>query len=708
MPDLRELLHEATPAGEPSFDVESVAGRVAAADRRRRLTGAGLMAAVVVLVGLVVGNGFGSTETSLVDTPAGWPASATFAGAEVEVAAGVAPQDLFGTVEVEGGQVGVGVEADGRPVVWVDCGGEVARVAESADSDVLPLGAVVELTARLADDRGCAPGVPAGTPEVLLDGQGWLRPLAQWIDEAGLTACCASWPEPIPVADRPGVSGGGQGPFSAPEGSVTWGVVLDGEPLRFSADFLTWTPSSMSTPEQVPLGDGRAAVDAARTVVAFTCGMTTVQGSLVEDPLERWSAFAERLPCTPAPPEGTGGSSALTDLLADLGYEVVSTQPGAVVAHARVAVEGTELVVRSGGFAQVGLPAAVLATADLQPGQVASFTGVGDGFPVESSFAPVGGAYAVCTLTHAVFAADEPGRDHALALAEALAAHPGCDILGGFEEGLPPAPATSASVLDRVVMALQGAGLQVRDVHPEGTGGTLHFQPRQIDPALQPSPVWVSLAGPDAAPPSVDADTAIVPLADGEAVVLSDSGMISFTCTDVGPITTTGPGAGESELAWVEQLPQALGCDPRPRGLTVEIVTEDGTVLPRYESIREVRLARALDALGVEPCCGEPSHGGSGATTGMIWEEVPVAITAGPLIFVDPATQPGTDVVDLAGGQADRQNADVGNPVLRFDCGDTGYEMVEFLRNAADDRAVIAAAEALVDQLGCTPSIGQG
>jgi len=111
--------------------------------------------------------------------------------------------------------------------------------------------------------------------------------------------------------------------------------------------------------------------------------------------------------------------------------------------------------------------------------------------------------------------------------------------------------------------------------------------------------------------------------------------------------------------------------------------------------------------LGVEPCCGEPSHGGSGATTGMIWEDVPVAITAGPLIFVDPAAQPGTDVVDLARGQADRQNADVGNPVLRFDCGDTGYELVEFLRNTPEDRVVLAAAEALVGQLGCTPSVGQ-
>lgn len=471
MPDLRELLHDAAPIGEPSFDVESVAGRVRAADRRRRLTGAGLMAAVVVLVSLVVGTGLGSRETSLVDTP----------------------------------------------------------------------------------------------------------------------------------------------------------------------------PST-----------------------------------------------------APAPPGGT--RAWLAAVLVDVGADVLPTEGASTFAEVHVTAEGTTVVVRAGDPAEIGLPDGVIGV----PGEALAFTGGSS--PPTSSFHPVGGAVTGCLQEVAAFAGDEPGLDHALALIEAIAASPLCPAT--FDPP-PPTPTPQPVVVpdhgQQVIEALRSAGLVVEDVEVNGPGVSLRFLPGQPGS----SPVWVELGGPDAPPAVVDADTEIVPLADGEAVVLPNSGLISFTCTNVGPITTTGPGAGGSELPWVEQLPQALWCEPRPRGLTVEIVSEDGTVLPRYESIREARLARALDALGVEVCCGEPSHGGSGAATGMMWDGVPVAITAGPLIFTDPAAQPGTDVVDLAGGQADRQNAEVGNPVLRFDCGDTGYRMVEFLRNTPEDRVVLAAAEALVGQLGCTPTVGQ-
>lgn len=462
MPDLRDMLHDAAPPVAPTFDAGDVAGRVRATDRRRRLTGAGLMAAVVVLVGLVVGTGLGSRETSLIDTP----------------------------------------------------------------------------------------------------------------------------------------------------------------------------PST-----------------------------------------------------APAPPGGT--RAWLAAVLVDVGAEVLPTEGASTVAEVHVTAGGTTVVVRAGDPAEIGLPDGVVGV----PGEAIAFTGGSS--PPTSSFHPVGGAVTGCLQQVAAFAGDEPGLDHALALIEAIAASPLCPAT--FDSPAPtrtPHPVVVPDHGQQVVAALRSAGLVVEDVEVNGPGVSLRFLPSQAGS----SPVWVELAGPEAPTPVVDADTEIVPLAGGEGVVLPGAGLISFTCPDIGLVTTSGPASGGSELAWVEQLPQALACTPRPHGLTG----------PRYQSIREARLARALDALGMETCCGEPSHGGSGAATGMVWEDVPVAITAGPLIFTDPATQPGTDVVDLAGGQADRQNADVGNPVLRFDCGDTGYEMVEFLRNAADDRAVIAAAEALVDQLGCTPSIGQG
>ncbi|WP_372530540.1 hypothetical protein [Euzebya sp.] len=179
--------------------------------------------------------------------------------------------------------------------------------------------------------------------------------------------------------------------------------------------------------------------------------------------------------------------------------------------------------------------------------------------------------------------------------------------------------------------------------------------------------------------------------------------MVSSTCRETGVITTTGPEAGGSELAWVAQLPEAIGCEPMPHRVTRQITTDEGTVIPRSESIREARLREAVTALGVEPCCGEPSHGGSGATTGMIWEGVAVGITAGPPAFDGGAAESGSDVVEVGDGQAavtlDEQ------PQVRFDCGDTHYSMSDFDGRPEDAAPLIRAAESLVAELTCTPTV---
>ncbi|WP_370324564.1 hypothetical protein [Euzebya sp.] len=446
MPDLRELLHDAVPSGEPTFDAADVRDRVRAVERRHRRTVVGVAAAVVLLVAVGIGTTITTDRTAFVDTvpSAGWPSSVTFAGAQVEVTVGAEPGDLVGYVEPGDTitAVGASTDVDGRVSLWFTCGGgEAVRLREVYDPPTppaLPVAALAEAATQLTSSNGCEPEPPTKTPDVQLDGGIGLVGLARAIDRAGMTACCATVPL-VPMADRPGVSDGGIGTFRAAEGSVAWAVEDGGdEPLRFTADFHSWVPTDLVAPEFLPLAGGRVAWDPARGVVAATCGMATVQARMGQEELPRWEAFLDSIDCTPSPPEGLGPTFDLVSLLSDLGVEPVATPAAdATVAAAEVVVDGQTLVIRSGGMGQVGLPQSAME--DL-PRTVGTFVGTGDAWPTGSTTTPVGGAFTVCTITHAVFAFTEPGVDLAVDLAERIRAHPGCATVG-LPEGAPPMPA---------------------------------------------------------------------------------------------------------------------------------------------------------------------------------------------------------------------------------------------------------------------------
>ncbi|MGI9017026.1 MAG: sigma factor [Euzebya sp.] len=322
--------------------------------------------------------------------------------------------------------------------------------------------------------------------------------------------------------------------------------------------------------------------------------------------------------------------------------------------------------------------------------------------------APIGGAFTVCTITHAVFAADEPGRDAAVDLAGRLAAAPGCALGSAPRTTATAAPSTtdgeapSSSLQSHpIIQTLEDAGLIVSGVEETGPAITFEFQPRALQDGQRPSPVRVSLAPQDAPAPAVTAQTTLVQLAEGEGAVLPGSGLIAFYCSEFGLITTSGQGDGGSVLGWVEQLPQAIGCDPLPPGLSREVTADDGTIIRRFESIREARLLAAFETLGVDLCCGEPSHGGSGASSGMVWEGSDVTVIATAPQTADRDERSGA-IIDLADGSASTSTADDVARVI-FDCDDTLYVLAV---DGTDPRVAVRAAEALVRQLACTPIAG--
>lgn len=262
-----------------------------------------------------------------------------------------------------------------------------------------------------------------------------------------------------------------------------------------------------------------------------------------------------------------------------------------------------------------------------------------------------------------------------------------------------PAVATGEQpVAAGLFAAVEAGGLALGERTVDEVSTTATYTP----PGVGRSAVWVSVAHEGVDPGwVVDGDTEIVPLADGEAAVLADSGMLAFTCGDAS-VTTTGPGAGGSDLDSVAAFPTAAGCQPRPPGVPTSFTADDGSTIERWQSIREARVGAAIDRLGLVQCCGEPSHGGSGASTGFEWDGGPeVYVSAGPLLVGGSLLTEGVEV-SVADGVARYVEAD-GLPVTAFDCGDTGYTL---MLDSTDADVHVAAAELLVSALACTPSTG--
>lgn len=121
-------------------------------------------------------------------------------------------------------------------------------------------------------------------------------------------------------------------------------------------------------------------------------------------------------------------------------------------------------------------------------------------------------------------------------------------------------------------------------------------------------------------------------------------------------------------------------------------------------------LFRALRELGLEGCCGEPSHGGSGATAGAVWQGEDIAITASPTDTTPDLPDLSFGPGELAGapvvfGEADGYPNDgfTRSPFVAFTCGGFTWHVGYGLQmEPASEAAVHSFAEALLPHLYCT------
>ena len=121
-------------------------------------------------------------------------------------------------------------------------------------------------------------------------------------------------------------------------------------------------------------------------------------------------------------------------------------------------------------------------------------------------------------------------------------------------------------------------------------------------------------------------------------------------------------------------------------------------------NIPERIFARALRGLDLEGCCGEPSHGGTGATVGAVLDGVDIPVTATPL--GQPSSPSGSTSGPSAQSLDDRVTTGVidGRPYQAFDCG--GYRWTLGGPGITSDRATAGQvgqfAKLLIPSLYCT------
>ena len=120
---------------------------------------------------------------------------------------------------------------------------------------------------------------------------------------------------------------------------------------------------------------------------------------------------------------------------------------------------------------------------------------------------------------------------------------------------------------------------------------------------------------------------------------------------------------------------------------------------PNYNAnVRELRLLRALQNLGVKQCCGEPHHGSSSVSSGMTWNGVDLFVGGADLTRADrSATVLGRYDVEQVPVTV---SAHEPGEHHSFACGDTIYGVSSYFDQVAPDRA---AVEALIGALGCNP-----
>jgi hypothetical protein len=127
--------------------------------------------------------------------------------------------------------------------------------------------------------------------------------------------------------------------------------------------------------------------------------------------------------------------------------------------------------------------------------------------------------------------------------------------------------------------------------------------------------------------------------------------------------------------------------------------------LGRFDNAPERLVARALRELGLEACCGEPSHGGSAATTGAVYEGDDIGIYGTPSAEVDdlgaviqtmPLLHGEASIVD---GSAPGR---VPGPLVAFTCGEYTWSLSWWDDGTPEVDSMLLLAEALVPRLYCT------
>jgi hypothetical protein len=125
----------------------------------------------------------------------------------------------------------------------------------------------------------------------------------------------------------------------------------------------------------------------------------------------------------------------------------------------------------------------------------------------------------------------------------------------------------------------------------------------------------------------------------------------------------------------------------------------------RFENRPERLVARALRELGLEGCCGEPSHGGSAAISGAVYEGFEIGIHGVPSADVsDVGTV--TQVMPLLHGEAAIVDGSapgrVPGPLVVFTCGEYTWTLSWWDEGTPEVDSMLLLAEALVPRLYCT------
>ena len=121
----------------------------------------------------------------------------------------------------------------------------------------------------------------------------------------------------------------------------------------------------------------------------------------------------------------------------------------------------------------------------------------------------------------------------------------------------------------------------------------------------------------------------------------------------------------------------------------------------------EQLVSEAVSALGLEGCCGEPSHGGAGVTSGAIYEGYEIGINAAPT-GVAPADRPRGDTqrMPLLHGEAVIVSGVVDGPhgstTIAFTCGTNTWWMSWWDEGTPEVDSMLLLAEELVPYLACT------